>query len=132
VTEAKSLATNGVVIFTIGVGTPAGKEIQFVDAAGQKEWVRDEKGELVHSRLDEGTLREIAEATGGQYYPLGPAGEGLMKVRNAVHVLDAADESRRSAESGVDHFHPPIALALALIVAESLISTRRKTTPKIS
>ncbi|HEY1788766.1 MAG TPA: VWA domain-containing protein [Verrucomicrobiae bacterium] len=132
VAEAKSLATNGVVAFTIGVGTPSGKEIQFINAAGQKEWVRDGKGNVVHSRLDDRTLREIAEATGGQYYPLGPAGEGLMKVRFAVHALDAAATARRSAESGVDHFHPPIALALALIVAESLISTRRKTGSEIA
>jgi hypothetical protein len=32
----------------------------------------------------------------------------------------------------VDHFHPPIALALVLVVAESLISTRRKPAPEIS
>lgn len=132
VAVAKSLATNGVVVFTIGVGTPAGKEIQFVNTTGQKEWVRDTSGSLVHSRLDEQTLREIAEATGGQYYPLGPAGEGLMKVRFAVHTLDTTGGLRGSVENGVDHFHLPIALALALIVAESLISTRRKQTSQIS
>lgn len=132
VSAAKSLATNGVVVFTIGVGTPGGKEIQFVNAAGQKEWVRDAGGNVVRSRLDEQTLREIAEATGGQYYPLGPSGDGLTKVRFAVHTLETTGGSRSSAESGVDHFHPPIALALALIVAESLIGTRRKQTSQIS
>jgi len=130
VAAAKSLATNGVVVFTIGVGTSAGKEIQYVNAGGQKEWVRDARGNVVHSRLDEQTLREIAEATGGQYYPLGPAGAGLMKVRFAVQTLDTS--SARSSENGVDHFHLPIALALALITAESLISTRRKQTSEIS
>lgn len=132
VATAKSLATNGVVVFTIGVGTPGGKEIQFVNAAGQKEWVRDSKGNVVHSRLDERTLREIAEATGGQYYLLGPAGEGLANVRNAVHTLETTNNARKPEENGVDHFHPAVALALALIVAESLISTRRKSSSEIS
>lgn len=132
VAAAKSLATNGVVVFTIGLGTPAGKEIQYVNTAGQKEWVRDAGGNTVHSRLDERTLREIAEATGGQYYPLGPAGEGLMKVRFAVHTLDATGGSRGSAENGVDHFHLPIALVLTLIVAESLISTRKRQASEIT
>jgi len=125
VAEAKSLATNGVVVFTIGVGTPAGKEIQYVNSAGQKEWVRDAQGKIVRSRLDENTLREIAEATGGRYYPLGPNGEGLMRVRSAIRTLEAAGNMGRSA-AGVDHFHFPIALALALLVAESLISTRKR------
>ena len=37
IAAAKNLATNGVVVFTIGVGTPAGKEVQFVNPAGQPE-----------------------------------------------------------------------------------------------
>lgn len=126
VTTAKSLATNGVVVFTLGVGTPAGKEIQYVNTAGHTEFVRDAQGNLVHSRLDEPTLREIAEATGGQYYPLGPRGEGLMQVRSAMHALDTTSGLRQTAANGVDHYHLPIALALALMVAESLISTRKK------
>jgi Ca-activated chloride channel family protein len=130
VADAKLLATNGVVVFTIGVGTPAGKEVQYVNDAGQKEWVRDAGGNLVHSRLDEKTLREIAEATGGKYYSLGPTGNGLMEVRYAVRELDSAGSARRSTANGVDRFHGPIAVALALVIAESLISTRRKRVPE--
>jgi Ca-activated chloride channel family protein len=129
VAAAKSLATNGVVVFTIGVGTPAGKEIQTVNAAGQPALLRDAKGEIVHSRLDEATLREIARATGGSYYPLGPAGDGWLKMHSAMHTLEAANELRRSVRSGVDQFYWPLALALAVMVAEPLITTRRKHLP---
>jgi Ca-activated chloride channel homolog len=128
VTAAKSLATNGVVVFTIGVGTPAGQEIHYVNVAGKTELVRDAQGNVVHSRLDEQTLREIAEATGGRYFPLGESGDGLIQVRSAVRALDTAGNARRTANR-VDHFHLPIALALALVVAESLISTRKKDNP---
>lgn len=126
IAAAKRLATNGVVVFAIGVGTPAGKEIQTRNPAGQLELVRDAKGEIVRSQLDETTLREIAQATGGSYYPLGNLGDGLMKVRSAMHALDVASGLRQSAKSGVDHFHLPIAILLVLLVAESLIGTRRK------
>ncbi len=126
VAAAKSLATNGVVVFSIGVGTPAGKEIRYVNGAGHTELVRNAKGQVVRSLLDEQTLREIAEATGGHYYPLGARDEGLMRVRSAVHVLDAASGRSSAAMNGVDHFHLPVALALILVVAESLISTRKK------
>jgi Ca-activated chloride channel family protein len=129
VAAAKSLATNGVVVFTIGVGTPAGKEIQTVNAAGQPGLLRDANGKIVRSRLDETTLREIAEATGGSYYPLGVLGDGLTKVRSAIHALDRVGGLRSSAKSGVDRFHGFIAVMLALLVAESLIGTRRKHFP---
>jgi len=132
ITAAKHLATNGVVVFTIGVGTPTGKEIQTRNAAGQPELLRDAKGELVRSQLDETTLREIAEATGGSYYPLGALGEGLTKIRSAIHLLDSAGGPRQSAQNGMDHFHLPLAIALALVIAESLTGTRRKKFPATS
>ena len=126
IATAKRLATNGVVVFTIGVGTPAGKEIQTVNAAGQPELVRDAKGEIVRSQLDETTLREIAQATGGSYYLLGALGDGLTQVRSAIHALDSASGLRQSVKNGVDRFHWFVAAMLALLVAESLIGTRRK------
>jgi len=126
ITAAKRLATNGVVVFTIGVGTPAGKEIQTRNAAGQPELVHDTQGEIVRSQLDETTLREIAQATGGSYFPLGTLGDGLLKVRSAMHALDTASGLRQSAKNGVDRFHWFIAAMLALLVTESLLGTRRK------
>lgn len=125
VQTARELATNGVVVFTIGVGTPTGTEIRITDAAGQTELLRDSSGEVVRSRLDEPTLRAIAEATGGSYYPLGAAGEGLAKVRGAVEILSSADERNQTRTRGVDRFHLAIAAALGLMVVESLVGTRR-------
>jgi len=126
IVAAKNLATNGVVVFTIGVGTPAGKEIQTLNAAGQPELLRGPKGEIIRSQLDETTLRKIATVTGGSYYPLGPLGDGLTKVRTAIHALDRAGGLRPSARDGVDRFHWFLAALLALLVVESLIGTRRK------
>jgi Ca-activated chloride channel family protein len=126
VATAKTLATNGVVIFTIGIGTPAGSQIQMMNAAGQLELVRDAKGEPVQSRLDEKTLTAIASAAGGNYYPLGSLGDGLMKVRAAVETLDRAEDLQRSRSRGIEHFYWPLAAVLALLVVEPLLGTRRK------
>ena len=126
VAVAKILATNGVVVFTIGVGTPVGKEVQTVNAAGQVELLHDAKGEIVRSQLDEKTLRDIAQAPGGSYYPLGTLGDGLTKVRSAIHALDAASGLRQALQNGVDHFYVPLTVALALLVIEPLLGTRRK------
>jgi Ca-activated chloride channel family protein len=129
VEAAKKLATNGVVVFTIGVGTPAGKEIQFVNTNGQTEFLRDRDGGLVHSQLDEKTLREIAEATGGSYFPLGNLGDGLMRVKAAMHTLDVVANMQESKKQGVDRFYLPLAICLTLLAAEPVIGTRRKKVP---
>ena len=126
VRTAAALAKQGVVVFTVGVGTPAGGEIQLVNEQGKPELVRDSRGEVVRSRLDEPTLRAIAQATRGAYYPLGPLGEGLAKVRLALETLNTGSGSAPARKFGVDRFHWPVAAVLILLVAESLIGTRRR------
>jgi len=126
VKTAEALAKQRVVVYTLGVGTPAGAEIQMLNEQGKPEWVRDSKGEVVRSRLDEPILRAIAQATRGAYHPLGPVGEGLSKVRLAIESLDVVAGSGPARKLGVDRFHLPVAAVLALLVAESLIGTRRR------
>jgi Ca-activated chloride channel family protein len=126
VRNAEALAKQGVVVFTVGVGTAAGAEIQMVNEQGKPELVRDSRGEVVRSRLDEPTLRAIAQATHGAYYPLGPLGEGLAKVRLALDGLNAGSGSAPTRKLGVDRFHWPVAGVLVLLVVESLIGTRRR------
>jgi Ca-activated chloride channel family protein len=126
VSMAKALEKEGVVVFTVGVGTAAGAEVHFMNEQGRQELVRDSRGEVVHSRLDEATLRAIAKATQGAYYPLGPLGEGLAKVRLALESLNTGPGSAPARKLGVDRFHWPVAGVLILLVAESLIGTRRR------
>jgi Ca-activated chloride channel family protein len=122
---AEALAKKNVVIFTVGIGTPAGSEIQVINDQGKTEFLRDSNGEVVRSRLDEPTLRSIARATHGAYYPLGPVGEGLAKVRLDAENLTLLSGASPSRKLGVDRFHFPVAVVLGLLAIESLIGTRR-------
>jgi Ca-activated chloride channel family protein len=124
---AEDLAKKGVLVFTIGVGTPAGAEIQVLNDRGQPTLLRDPQGNVVRSRLDEATLRAIANATHGAYHPLGPLGEGLARVRAALENRIVTGEATALRKHGVDRFHLPIAAVLLLVVAESLSGTRRRT-----
>ncbi len=126
VRTAAALAREGLVVFAVGVGTGAGAEIQVPNEQGKLEVVRDARGEVVRSRLDEPTLRAIAQATRGAYYPLGPLGEGLAKVRLALDELDTGSGSAPARKFGVDRFHWPVAAVLILLAGESLIGTRRR------
>ena len=126
VAEAQQLAKKNVVVYTLGVGTPAGEQIQIRNERGQTELLRDQKGEVVRSHLDEATLRTIAETAHGSYYPLGVLGEGLVKVRLAIQNLSTKAGSVPGFRLGVDRFHWFIAGVILLLVAESIIGTRRR------
>ena len=127
VAKARQLETNGVVVFTVGVGTPAGGPIQFTNERAQTDTVRDAQGQVVVSRLDEKTLQEIALATHGAYEPLGALGEGLGKVRRAIETGAYLPHLSGARKRGVDRYHALIAVVLTLLVVESLIGTRKRT-----
>ena len=88
---AKAAAEEGVHIFTVGVGTPGGSLIPIQSDNGGTAFVKDAKGEVVKSKLDEARLREVAQAAGGFYLHLenGPRTmkqlftEGLGKMQVA-------------------------------------------------
>lgn len=125
--EGMTAAKNGVKIFTIGVGNTTGELVPVPSENGGTEFAKDERGGLVKSRLDEATLRKIAEATGGMYQPLGTQGEGLAMIyEQGLSSFARQDLSSRQAKVPLEKFHWALLAALACFVADQLIGTRRK------
>ncbi len=124
---AKKLAKDGVVVFTVGVGTPGGSQIQVQGKGGEMEPLRDEKGQPVTSRLDEPTLRTIAETTGGTYRRMETIAGGLADVASALKDPQSKPAAVFRKRLGIDRYRWPLAVAIFLLVAESLLRTRRRT-----
>jgi Ca-activated chloride channel family protein len=55
-------------IYTIGIGSEAGGFIPVEQQDGGVEYLKDLHGVRIVSRLNEGTLRRIAQTTGGRFY----------------------------------------------------------------
>jgi len=123
---AETLAKKGVFICAVGVGTPKGGAIQFTNNNGAVEILRDSKGNIVESKLDESTLRSLAAATHGVYQPLGPLGEGLTHIRQYIEADPHSVEFTRARRSGVDRYYIPLAMVTFLLFLEPLLGTRRR------
>lgn len=122
VAAAGKLARKGLVVHTVGVGTQSGGQINVVGPTGMPEPLLDAEGQPVTSRLDETTLTKVAAATGGRYVRLGQAGEGMEALRLAIQ---AGTDSAATGRRGIPREDLFAGLALLLLVAESLLSTRR-------
>lgn len=112
-------------VFALGVGTTAGGQIPTYDTEGRPTGsVRGADGQPAISRLNETTLRAIAEGTGGRYWQHTGA-EGA--VPELVRELRALDTSEISADAGTipdDRYQLVLALAVALLLLEWLIDDR--------
>ncbi len=68
VTAAKAAATSGIKIYTIGVGSEEGAPIPVVDPIFGRTYARDRRGQIIYTKLDEKTLRQIASITQARYF----------------------------------------------------------------
>lgn len=126
VKRAAELTKNRVIVYTVGIGTEAGGLIQVFGETGALQPLQDQRGQPVVSRLDEKTLRTIAETTGGEYQSLGAIGDGMDKVRRAVTTGATKPSAALVRTRGIDRFHFPLGVAIASLIAESLVGTRAR------
>ena len=83
VAAAKQAAEAGVKLYTIGVGSPEGQPIRL-----NGELLKDKDGNIVVTKLDEGTLRKMAQAGGGAYVRAGNEEFGLNPIIDDLRRLE--------------------------------------------
>ena len=125
---AKEAAKAGLKIYTVGVGTPAGGVIPERDDGGEVSFLHDSSGQIVKSKLDEATLRQIAQITGGAYEPLGQRGEGLETIYSRyIATLPKRQLEERREKIRFERYEWPLGLAIVFLFWEFLIRERSRT-----
>lgn len=110
---------SGVRVFAVGVGTPGGDVVPEFDEEGRAVDVkRDERGEVVRSKLDDATLRELARATHGAYFGAARMGGELQRLAGLVGTLAQARRGSRLVERPVARFGWFALAAAALLAAD--------------
>lgn len=126
---AKEAAQLGIRIFAVGIGSKSGEPVQRFDENGEAVgYQTDAEGNYVMTRLDEDTLRGLAEATGGAYVHVSPDHFGLDQVRELMAGLSREhrqDTIEIHREEGIAFLAGP---ALVLLVIASAIPDRRRRT----
>ena len=117
---AQAAAEKGIAIYTIGIGTPEGAPVMIGG-----DYLTDEKGDMVVSKLDEKMLQEIASATGGAYVRATKQSIGLKEIIDRLRELDESDLATTRFEAFDEQYQYPLAVALLLLLIEWLILDRR-------
>ena len=125
VEAAKEAAAVGIRIFTIGFGSATGSLIPIKTETGENDFVRDENGQPVNSKLDAARLTEIAQLTGGFYQPYGQDAAKVIYDKGIVPIQEK-ENLALNGRKPIERYAWPATAALILLSLWSLIGEGRR------
>lgn len=120
VAAAKQAAEAGIKVYTIGVGSADGQPIPM-----NGELLKDKDGNIVVTRLDEETLRNVASAGGGAYVHAGNDEFGLTPIISDIRKMEDEEYNSVVFEEYNEQFMYFLGIALVFFVLEMLVGDRR-------
>ena len=120
VDAARQAAELGIKVYTIGVGSQHGQPIPV-----NGELLKDNEGNIVVSRLDEGTLKQIAAAGNGAYVHAGTEEFGLAPIIDDIKKMEAEKYNSVIFEDFDEQYMYFFGAALLFLVLEMLVGERR-------
>lgn len=130
VEAAKQLGELGVRMLAVGLGDEGdGTPLMITDETGRRSFLKHQ-GQVVHSRLDGETLREMVAATpGGRYLSVGTGNVDLGAIyRNLIASAEKRELESQTIERYEEKFQIFLGAGLLLLALESVISERRRRT----
>ncbi len=125
---AKQLGKEGIMINTIGIGSPQGAPIMDPETNAYKT---DDKGNIVITKLNEQELSEIAKAGNGLYQLYSTTNQVANNIKNKLSGIGTATLSDSSFDAFKQYFQYFLCAALLLLLIEFFISEKKKMNKKI-
>lgn len=127
VEAAQAASAKGLRIFTIGIGSAAGELIRVPDAKGKLDFLKDDSGNVVKSKLNETLLQKIAGAAGGFYLPLRGANTMDLLYERGLAPLPKSEFNAKLMQRHHERFYWPLGIAVVLLIVEMFLPERQKT-----
>lgn len=125
-TKAKEAYDQGIVTYTIGVGTEEGDFIPYVNASGAADFKRDQAGKLVKSQFNETLLSNVANAGGGKYYPIFAGDQIIEDLKIELEKLDKREIEQKSFTDYASYFQYFLFFGILLLIIEFLLSETKR------
>jgi Ca-activated chloride channel family protein len=121
---AEEAERQGIVIYTVGIGSPQGEPIpELATGSGFK---KDRQGEVIITKLDEFTLEKIALQTGGKYFRASSGEDELDDIYENISRMEKKELGSLQFSQFEDRFQYFIVLAFLLLMIEFFTPERVK------
>ena len=127
ITLAEQARDLGIIIHTLGVGTPAGGPIPNYDDNGNRiDFKKNHIGQVVTSTLNESTLDEMARITGGIYIRVENQVNAITPLLKEIDQMEKRELKSHVFSQYEDRYQVFLIIGFLLFLAEFVIPTRTK------
>jgi Ca-activated chloride channel homolog len=124
--QAEEAAKKGILLYTVGLGTPAGSPIPIYNASGQQtDFKRDKAGNVVVTKLDEAALEKLANAGSGKYFRGTSSEDELEDIYKTINALQKREFGTKQFTDYEDRFQWFLLPAGLLLLAELFLTEKK-------
>lgn len=121
----KDARDEGIIVHTIGMGSPEGSPIPTYAMGMQTGYRKDRSGNVILTKLNEKILQECAAAGGGVYVRASNTEVGLNIVLEEIGKMEKKEFGTKVFTNFEDRFQYVLGFALLLLLWEMLLSNKR-------
>jgi Ca-activated chloride channel homolog len=122
--RVKEANKQGMLVFTIGVGTSEGGFMP-IDFNGLQDYKRDEKGQPIKSRLNEQMLKDMASNGGGDYFNIANTSGVIPALKNRIEKVEKRESEMRSVLVSESYFQWLLLPCILILVLEFVMPYRK-------
>ena len=115
----------GITIISIGVGSPNGAPIPIKENDIVKSYKKDDKGEVVITKLNENILKDMATQTGGIYFKGDNTNSVVSSIVDELKEMDKQEFESKQFVAFKDQFQWFLFLGLFLIILDVVVFERK-------
>lgn len=117
--EASKIESEGIKLFTLGVGTQKGGKIYAGN--GLKT---DRSGQVVITRLESDALKKLADQTGGQYFEVNENKNDVTRLINTISKIEGEFRDARLVDISANKYYYFLAAAILLLIIDVLVNVK--------
>ena len=125
INEANSAQEQGIIVHTIGMGSPQGSPIPSLSNGVKTGYKKDKEGQTVITKLNEQMLQDIASSGKGIYVRASNSKNGLELLMKEFEKMDKQEFEEKSFTDYEEQFQYFVALALLFLTLDFFVSRRK-------
>jgi len=120
-----AIQESGITIFTVGLGSIKGAPIPIKENNIVKSYKKDEKGEVVITRLNENLLQKMANQSAGKYIKGDNTNKVVDDIINELKEMDKKEFESKQFVSFKDQFQWFLGFGLLLLLIDSIVFNKK-------